>query len=162
MPLQGLKNQIERLRAFNWEKETVAIVVNNKTTLEDIQRDQMLSGKDKNGEWLRPFYSENPYFKKPGAAYRYAKWKSHISPNKQKPFDVPDLFIVGFYHKSVEINISGDKFKFRGTAPFAFNVENVHKTALGLNLDSRTIFIKTIFLPAIKEIFLTKTGFKIT
>ncbi|HEX8358172.1 MAG TPA: hypothetical protein VF610_12195 [Segetibacter sp.] len=158
MPAPDLKKRLAAIRAFDWEIEAKGIVDRHTQDITELQTEQMRAGKDKNDNWIRPYYSENPFFKSPESAMRYAKWKSHISPNKDKPFNVPDLFIIGTYHNSVRTEVSGDKFKIKGTASFAFSVESVHKDALGLNSESRHFFIEKFTIPEITKILKNKLG----
>jgi hypothetical protein len=66
-------------------------------------RSQMWDGKNINNENIRPSYSEDPYFKKPGAAQRYAEWKYKITPNSKRDKDTPNLYITGPFYRSIEL-----------------------------------------------------------
>lgn len=69
--------------------------------IKELLRDQMYAGLDGEGNKLTPGYSQDPYFKKPGAGDRYAKWKdtlilrNHNSIFPAKGFDTPNLIITG-------------------------------------------------------------------
>lgn len=77
----------------------------------DLFRDQLYAGLDGDGKALTPSYSQDPYFIRPGAPERYAKWKesrrkgqNNIFP--QKGVDTPDLFINGsLVYNRIIVNI---------------------------------------------------------
>jgi hypothetical protein len=66
-------------------------------------RSQMWDGKNVNNEPIKPSYSEDPYFKNPGAAQRYAEWKYKITPSSKRDKDTPNLYITGPFHRSIEL-----------------------------------------------------------
>lgn len=149
---------IEDLEGFDPKGELIAIVEDHTELLADLQRDQMLEGRGVDGEYIRPYYSENPYFKTPEAAARYAKWKSIITPNPQRPEDVPNLIINGMFHDSIFAKVSGDEFEMETSASFGEDVFRVHENARGLDEDKRLLFAEEITLPQFKEALLLKTG----
>lgn len=162
MPLDNFKSLIDNLQAFDFGQEMVKIVEDNTDTIADLQRDQMLEGRGVDGEYIRPFYSEDPWFKKPGAAERYARWKQEITPNPQRPLDVPNLIVTGVFHDSLTAGVSGDEFEINTSASFGEDVFTEHPTAQGLDEEKRLLFAETITLPSISESLLEKTGLKIT
>src|SRR6185437_364222 len=138
------------------------IVEDNTDAIADLQREQMLEGRGVDGEYIRPFYSENPFFKKPGAAQRYAEWKQKITPNAKRPLDVPNLFINGKFHDSLSAKVDGEVFEIETSAEFGDKVFEVHQNAQGLDAEKRLEFAETITLPAVKEALQAKTGLTIT
>jgi hypothetical protein len=162
MPLDGLKELMDNLQAFDFGQEMEEIVADNPDKLTELQREQMLKGRGVDGEYIRPFYSENPYFKRPGAAARYAAWKQRITPNSERPEDVPNLTINDTFHNSLSAVVEGRTFDFDTSVDFGEKVFDVHKNAKGLDEDSRLEFAETITLPEIKDRLLAKTGLEIT
>lgn len=162
MPLDDFKNRIDRLSAFDFGQELQTIVEDNTDEIVELQRQQMLEGRGVDGEYIRPFYSENPFFKKPGAAERYALWKQKITPNANRPLDVPNLFVDGTFHDSLFATVGQGSFEVDTSASFGDSVFDVHKNAQGLDEDSRMEFAEKITMPAITEALLTKTGLQIT
>lgn len=160
--LDDFENRIASLGAFDFGQELETIVEQNTDEIVDLQRKQMLEGRGADGEYIRPFYSENPYFKSAAAAQRYAEWKQRIAPNPLRPLDVPNLFITGLFHDSLRAKVNGELFEIETDASFGQNVFDMHKNAQGLDEDSRLEFAETITLPAIQEVLLAKTGLKIT
>jgi hypothetical protein len=161
MPLDDFAQRIAKLQAFDFGKELETIVTDNVDAIADLQRDQMLEGRGVDGAFLRPFYSEDPYFKKPGAALRYARWKQKITPNPQRPLDVPNLIITGVFHESLTANVEGDLVEIETSAAFGDDVFDKFPKAQGLDEDKRLLFAETITMPAIKQALLEKADIKV-
>ena len=82
--------------------------------------EQLYSGLDGNGDYLSPTYDEDPYFNEfgpwHGASYAYKKWKERITPPVKspmlglppRPVDVPNLFITGLFHDSIQASRQGE------------------------------------------------------
>jgi hypothetical protein len=85
------------------------VFVDNASLLEEKNREQLLAGKTRDGSDLFPTYQQDPYFKTPGAAQRYSDWKDSITPHPTRKKGVPNLFIVGTYHRSRKITITANK-----------------------------------------------------
>lgn len=120
------------------------LIIENKYQVLDLNRDQMLMGKNALGEDITPPYSQNTYFKKPGAAKRYAEYKRKIAPNKSldslRDEDTPNLFINGTFHNSLEFDESNISVT-TGTV-LGEDVTDTHKNVLGLNPESCGMFAK--------------------
>lgn len=112
-----------------------------------IQKEQMMEGKNIFGENIRPLYSENPYFKKPGAAQRYAEWKAKITPNAKRDKDAPNLFINGKFHSSVKSVFGDNEIKVFSDSSLGSKVLSVHKDVLGLNPEKAGQFAHEKVLP---------------
>jgi hypothetical protein len=150
--LDNIKQLLTGLGEFDAEKELQEIVSSHPEKLSDLQRDQMMEGRGVDGEFIRPFYSENPYFKSKESADRYANWKQKITPNPQRPKDVPNLYINGYFHDSLYTKFMGNEFEMESNASFGDNVFNVHKNAQGLNEEKRLLFL---------NVLLVKTGLEL-
>ncbi len=82
--------------------------------------EQLYSGIDGKGDYLSPTYDEDPYFNEfgpwHGANYAYKKWKEKITPPMRsdilnlppRPVEVPNLFITGVFHSSIQASRAGD------------------------------------------------------
>lgn len=162
MALDGMKAFIDNLTAFDFGKELETIVEEHADALGDLQREQMSEGRGVDGKYIRPFYSEDPYFKTPGAAERYALWKEKITPNPKRPFDVPNLLINGYFYGSLTAKVSGGIFTIDTNVELGEKVFEEHKNAQGLNAEKRLEFAETFTLPNIKVALLEKTGLAIT
>ena len=90
--------------------ETVenAIYKNEKEIIQ-LQKNQIYDGQNNKGEDLRPLYTEDNYFKTPGQARGYIKWKQQIKPNPRRNPNAPNLYVNGYVHRNIIIvNESGN------------------------------------------------------
>lgn len=154
----SLKQLIDDLDKFDSHQVLLEIVEKNQEVIVDLQSEQWLEGRGVDGDFIRPFYSENPYFKTRDAATRYARWKAKITPNPERPFDVPNLYINGYLHGSLFVRFSGDEFEPDSTVSFADDAFSVHANAKGLNAKTRLQFAEQITLPQFAAALLEKTG----
>lgn len=162
MALDGMKAFIDKLTAFDFGKELGVIVEEYADVLGDLQREQMSEGRGVDGQYIRPFYSEDPYFKTPAAAEKYALWKQKITPNPKRPKDVPNLLINGYFYGSLKAKVSGPVFTIDSDVELGEKVFEEHKNAQGLNEEKRLEFAETFTLPNITMTLRDKTGLKIT
>lgn len=91
----------------------------HKFDVTELVREQLYSGVDGNGAYLSPTYSQDPWFNSgeagwwEGQAEQYRKWKEHITPPETsellhlppRPVDVPNLFITGEFHRSIQAEL---------------------------------------------------------
>lgn len=92
----------------------------NKSSITMAVTEQLYSGLDGDGEYLSPTYDEDPYFNEPGPwqgrSYAYKVWKQKITPPVRsvnlylnpRPVEVPNLFITGMFHDSIQARKEGD------------------------------------------------------
>ena len=121
---------------------------------------QLMMGIGSDGRPLSPKYSEDPWFKKPGAGLRYAAWKKKLFP--ETPFDTPNLIIVGVYHNSIGVRRSGAVINFNATASFAGSVQAKYgDKQLGLSpYSKKEVWAEIVRSPMIREIS-SITGIKV-
>ena len=74
---------------------------------------------------LRPDYDNDPYFNEPGPwfhrAKSYKKWKNDITPPIEsevlflppRPVEVPNLYITGKFHDSIQARLSGEVMEIK-------------------------------------------------
>lgn len=153
---------ISSLQAFDFGQELELIVEENKDMLANLQREQMMEGRGADGEYIRPFYSEDPYFKTPEAAKLYAEWKQRSFPNPKRPLDVPNLYINGYFHRSIFAKVSGQEFILTTNVELGDKVFDEHPNAQGLNEEKRLHFAETITIPMISIKLKSKTGLVVT
>ena len=149
---------LRRLNRLDLAKELSAAAKLHERDFENLNRLQLSQGKNRMGGYL-PKYTDDPYFKTIEAAQKYQRWKSYVSPNKDKPADVMDFFIVGKYHKSIIAEVNGMDLTTRANVDFASSIDSkTGNTALGINPNSAAIawelFIKPYLLRSVSE----KTG----
>lgn len=128
------------------------ILQRNEAQVRELNIQQLMAGLNNQGRQLSPKYSEDPYFKKPGAGLRYAAWKKKLFP--ETPFDVPNLIIVGTLHNSVTARRAGDQVQFAASASFAGSVAAKYgNSELGLSPESKQTAFRTIVKqPLVAEI----------
>jgi hypothetical protein len=156
----GLKRLRDSLASFDIEEEQKKIVAANTAEIEKLQREQMYQGRGADGEYIGR-YSEDPYFKTREAALRYAGWKQKISPHPQRPYDVVNLYINGFYHNSIKASLSGGKLHVEASANFSGKIEAKYPHALGLDYGMRKEFITEVILPSLRKALKEKTGLQL-
>jgi hypothetical protein len=116
--------------------EVLAECIDNKETKDVILRmnkSQLWDGKSKTGDDLRPYYSEDPYFKTKEKAIAYRNWKKRITSNSIRNDDAPNLFINGYFYRSITIDRGAKNvFEFGGKNSLATDIINKYPLALGL------------------------------
>ena len=124
------------------------IASRNTHQIREIQLEQLLQGRNSRGEYMTPSILDDPYFKgNKLKAWKYAEMKQKITP--ETPFGVANLFITGYYHGSILVNVQGQKLVFDGGTKFgpsiALKYNNLH---LGLSPNSKKIvFVDIIRRP---------------
>ncbi len=124
----------ERIRTIKdgFEGEVLRCMDENSHEMTFSVREQLYSGIDGNGVPLSPSYSDDPYFREPRAGFydeeadhwvpcfmhpeRYIAWKQRITPPlagerlglPARPTGVPNLFIVGTFHTSIQARASSN------------------------------------------------------
>ena len=159
--LDNLLDIINGLKNFDTTKEVNSIVEANKDTITELQKEQMLEGRGADGQFIRPFYSEDPYFKSAASAARYAEWKSKITPNEKRPKDVPNLFIDGTFHSSLFTKIGGGVFSIETKSFVGEKIFEEHPNAAGLDEENRKEFATKVTLPEFGKVLEQKTTIRI-
>ena len=95
----------------------------------DLQREQLLEGKDNDGNDLRPFYSEDlqpeGWFKSKDSALRYAMWKQtgiSYPVQVQRNPDAPNLYITGKFHSEIGVKQTSTTIGVYPLTPYASNI----------------------------------------
>ena len=118
---QGLSSRIDNIGT-----ELGKIVSENKGVLLNLNRDQLLSGRNNEGELLGPTYLNDPYFLTREAAESYSKMKYRLESEHRsmllfpqiypsKPKDVPNLIVTGAFQNTMFIRTSADSFEIDAT-----------------------------------------------
>ena len=85
------------------------IIENTKEQILIKNKQQLMEGIKGDGNEITPSYLNDPYFKTKESAQRYSNWKDKITPNSKRKSGTPNLYINGFYHNTIEINVKGEK-----------------------------------------------------
>lgn len=143
----------ERIKnlSLNIEKEVSVIIDNTKEQILIKNKQQLMEGIKGDGNEITPSYLNDPYFKTREAAQRYSNWKDKITPNSKRKSGTPNLYINGFYHNTIEINVRGEKIITENKTTIGKKIEQKYgDTLYGLNETNNQAYIKETFFPALK------------
>jgi hypothetical protein len=93
---------VDSLRTFDITANAAECLIEHAADVEELQRAQLYDGKTSTGDDLSPTYFTDPYFKSPKQAAAYSRWKDKITPNPRRKKGVPNLFIVGTFHSTIQ------------------------------------------------------------
>jgi hypothetical protein len=146
-------------------------IKDNEQDLNDLNLEQIYSGKTSTGENLRPSYLEDPYWdthKFRGqtgirAAIAYSNWKDQITPNPFRNPGIPNLFINGYYHSKRTTLVSpGGEIIHDDSASFGDDIKAKYKNLDGLGGRFKEIFLNEYVRPVlnggIEEVLKLKVG----
>lgn len=138
--LISLKEQTEELSANSIRKTGANLV--------QLNREQMLEGKRRDGKDISPSYFEDPWFKSIESAKAYSEWKDRITPNPKRKKGVPNLFIVGTFHNGITIDVTGESIKFNSDFYAAADIERKFTGMIySLNVEKRTVYVREFLRP---------------
>jgi hypothetical protein len=132
-----LEEYITHLKGFDAWTLIEPIIEKHLNEMVDINQTQLLEGKDTFGKDIRPYYSEDPYFKTPESATRYARWKRNIEPSgsyANRKMDVPNLHIDGTFHRSIMGFTTELGIDFKSDVNFAQNINSKYRDILGVDI----------------------------
>jgi hypothetical protein len=129
-------------RKLNAYKQSLPAILdqtvdNTKDKYLELNKEQLLEGKNRFGQHLAPTYFNDPYFKSPESAKRYSDWKDRITPNDLRPSGVPNLFITGVYHSTIDITVDPGKITIAASFGAANDIEKKYPGIYGLDSDSK-------------------------
>lgn len=94
-----------------------------------LQREQLLEGKDNDGNDMRPYYSEDlqpeGWFKSKDSAMRYALWKQtgiSYPVQVQRNPDAPNLYINGRFHSELGVKQTSKTIGVYPITPYAATI----------------------------------------
>lgn len=144
-------NVMHNIEALDVEEKAVETLDEKKNEALQLNLVQMFRGLKATQGFISPRYSEDPFFKTRKQALLYAVWKKKISPDTDRPDDVPNLFINGRYHQSIEITADREGYHFKSEDKNAKDIEETFKEIYGLNAESREFFIDETLYPIMLE-----------
>lgn len=156
MPLDDLKERIERLQAFDFGREMEEIVADNLDKITPMVREQLEAGKD--GE-----DKPNTIFGRFGYSPKTVEIKQANGEGLGAVTDRITNFMSGDFYESMRTEMEGRVFEEDSDVSYFGDITLYSSPAL-LDLDEehRKEFGENITLPAIKERLLEKTGLEIT
>jgi hypothetical protein len=116
----------------------------------DLQKDQLLYGRDRLGEILTPTYTEDPYFKsrKQAEFYRDKKRKlqgEHDAKIKNKKLypkkgdNTPNLIVTGtLFHDTIRLSVGGDRVIIN-SGGVGSDIERKYGDVLGMSPESKVV-----------------------
>jgi hypothetical protein len=141
------------------------VVARTSDVILDLNRDQLLQGRDADGKLLSPTYTEDSYFKSREAAGRYSKMKylQEVAHRRmmvyaelygEKPADVPNLIVTGPFHGSFFISTSMDSYTIGATYRDADDISAKYKNRVyGLAPRSKEFYYFSFIRPAILSLY---------
>lgn len=150
------------LNKVRMAKQQLPDVVNdslfqNESKIVDLNKAQLYDGKDVLGNDIRPFYSEDTFFKTQLQAQGYIKWKQKITPNSSRNPNAPNLYINGHHYSMIGLLKNGiDVFiGLKSKDSITYSIDTKFKNIYGLTPQNQDKVNKEIIIPTINE-FLTK------
>lgn len=137
------------------DREVQEILNNNPGLIADHIRSQLFRGRAASGEYISPKYSEDSYFKSRAAAERYASFKQQTTPHPDRPRDVPNLYINGFFHSGITAKVYNGKIYYDNRVSNAASVESHYggsRYLYGINPDTAEDLRHKIYRPLIQRI----------
>lgn len=141
-----IDEMLERWEKLDINKLAGEIIEQHKSEYNELNREQMWDGKDSEDNEIRPSYLEDPFFKGNRAmAQHYMEWKQRITPNAQRRPESPNLFINGYYYRSLDLRIDGDFIQHTNTWSEGTDIDNKYSSIRGLSpLSIRTFWDKVL------------------
>jgi hypothetical protein len=134
---------LESLESLNIEQAAIEAFQEHKGRYLILNKEQLLEGKLSTGQDLHPLYFNDPFFKTPEAAKRYSDWKDKITPHSKRKKGVPNLYIIGTYHGSIQLEIVGNEYELHSEYKDAASIESKFTNNIyGLNEEKAEEFIE--------------------
>lgn len=106
---------LDRIQSMNITEVASQSVAECSELIVEKNRQQLLEGKLSTGQDITPTYFDDPYFKSRESAERYSNWKDKITPNPKRKKGTPNLFIIGTYHNSIELEVINNEMIYSST-----------------------------------------------
>jgi hypothetical protein len=149
--VRQIRAKVQRLRA-DLRGLAESSVSQTKDTILQLNKEQLLEGKTALGTDITPSYLTDPYFKTKEAAQRYSAWKDKITPNPNRRSGVPNMYINGYYHNSIQIEQTGDRLVYNSPFGKAKNIDEKYPNLYGLSVPFKARYIdvlRPVFFQAI-------------
>ena len=129
------------------------VLFQNEAKIVDLNKSQLYDGKDILENDIKPFYSQDPFFKTQAQAQDYIKWKQKITPNSRRNPDAPNLFINGFHYSMIGLLKKGKDIVIgvKSLNKITSSIDSKYKNIYGLNDKNQDKVDKEIIIPAIND-----------
>lgn len=124
-------------------------------------REQLLEGKRRDGQDITPSYYDDPYFDTRKQAEAYSNWKDSITPNPKRKKGTPNLYINGFFHRTIKLNVEGELLKFFGAFEQLEIERKYSELIFGLATEKKIEFIDESLYPNFIKKMQFATGLKV-
>jgi hypothetical protein len=152
--LNKIIDNLENIRQI--QNEVVSNVLSGKENeITNLQTTQFFNGKSSKNQDLRPYYSEDSYFKTIESAHKYIAWKERITPNAKRNPDAPNLYINGYFYSKINSEVNFSNLTIRTEGLFADKIAKKYDNLLGLNFESLE-YIKNKYAKIIKQRMIQK------
>lgn len=145
--MDDLKTVINKLKAFSFKDEMIAVITQNKDTIPDMQAEQLAIGLKSDGNKILPEYAPftiQEKMRKTGLSGVY----NHVT-----------FYDTGELYSSLTAEITGENYDVKSPSfKWAKAIERSGKRIVGLTEANRSEFAKTITLPGVKKALKAKTG----
>ncbi len=138
--MEWISNLIGKFETVSKNISTVDTVIErvaeqNKDVILSLNKDQLLFGRNTDGDLLSPSYLDDPYFKTEKQAQWYAGMKYNLERahaarihNPQlfvtKPRNTPNLIVSGAFQGGMLIVIGGNRFEISSTYEDTADIES--------------------------------------
>lgn len=137
---------LKRFERLNTDKIIQDSITDNAEAMGELNKKQLYTGKDKTGEFLRPYRSQ-----------LYADIKYQMNP--VPGYGNPDLRVTGAFYRGIQVKVSGDSINIKSTDEKGEALEKKYGAEIfGLGKELKKEFLDEKLRPAIKEKILQETG----
>lgn len=117
-----------------------------------MQYEQLAEGKASSGQDLRPYYSEDSYFKTKAQSDWYRDWKRSIVPAvvplRPRNPDAPNLYINGKFWNELAVTFSDEAMTVDGGTDYARDIVDKYGLAsFGLNAYNQGFLADNLLKP---------------
>lgn len=126
--------------------------------LVELQKDQLYAGLNSKGDRLSPTYLNDPYFKSPLSALRYATYKEklnqrmHNSLFPKKDFEVPNLIVTGtLVYDTIFSNVSSKQLVISAKSSIINKIESKYNEPFGLSQVAWDYFTQKYLIPDLER-----------
>lgn len=152
MGLIELNKRLKQLREGLMVKYAEDILKQDVSILLRLQKDQLLSGQKQDGKSL-PSYYQDPFFKSPIKAARYAQFKDRLIFDKvydifgTKEMETPNLIVKGsLVHDRLFVQIGDGKIIIDANSPIRGQLIAKYNNLFGLNQTALNYYLNTFFI----------------
>ena len=142
-----------------------AEVAQSKDVILSLNKDQLLAGRNADGEVLTPTYTGDPYFKTAKAANAYKKMKmklesmhrarmrfDNILPYPAKSDDTPNLIVTGMFQEGMFIDVYAGAYEIGSMYHDSDDIERKYDNKVfGLSPESKELYWNDYLQPAVVE-----------